>query len=144
MKVLFLDIDGVLNHNKTRERCLFYTGVDKVLAKRLTDWLEGKDVKIVLSSSWRRFPEMHDHLKENGIHCIGTTPFFPNKQRGEEIKHWVDSPVHIFTDELKVTNFAVLDDGNDMDDVRDNFVRTNPDVGLTDDNLKQVEKILGL
>lgn len=136
MKVLFLDIDGVLNHEKTRERCLFYTGVDKILAKRLTDWLEGKDIKIVLSSTWRRFPEMHDHLKENGIEWIDITPFFPNKERGDEIRSWLDNN--------DTEAFAVLDDGADMSAVIDCFVLTNPDVGLTQDNLKQVEKILGL
>lgn len=136
MKVLFLDIDGVLNHEKTRERCLFYTGVDKVLAKRLTDWLEGKDVKIVLSSTWRRFPEMHDHLKENGIEWIDVTPHFPNQERGDEIDHW------LFCNPAAM-EFAVLDDSSDMTAVITNFVQTNPDVGLTDENLKQVGKLLG-
>jgi hypothetical protein len=136
MKVLFLDVDGVLNHNKTRERCLNYLGVDKALAKRLTDWLEGKDVKIVLSSTWRRFPEMHEHLKENGICWIGVTPFFPNRERGDEIMAWLD--------ENETTAFAVLDDCSDMSAVINCFVLTNPDTGLTDENLKQVEKILGL
>lgn len=135
MKVLFLDVDGVLNNDKTTERCLFYTGVDKTLAKLLTDWMKDKDVKIVLSSTWRRFPEMHFALKEEGIEWIDVTPHFPNRQRGEEIREWMMGK--------EVTAFAVLDDSNDMDAVRSNFVRTNPKVGLVAADLVKLNKHLG-
>ena len=61
MKVLFLDIDGVLNNDKTFEEVHDYyvkTGYHKVeigldMVERLFKIIEATGAKIVLSSSWR-------------------------------------------------------------------------------------------
>lgn len=138
MKVLFLDIDGVLNHVSTRERCGDFVGVDKALAKRLGDWLKAHpEVKIVLSSTWRKFPDMHPHLHENGIEWIDVTPAYHYKERGDEIRAWLDK-------HPEVTEFAILDDTADMSAVNSNFVQTNHKVGLTDEDLVRIEKILNV
>lgn len=106
MKVLFLDIDGVLNNNETTERCNNFTGVDRKLAKRFTDWLNTTDVKIVLSSTWRLHPEMWFALNEAGISWIDVTPG-PHRYRGDDIKQWLDA-------HPEVTAYAILDDSTDM------------------------------
>ena len=43
----------------------------------------------------------------------------------EEIKQWLDEC------ETYIESFVVIDDDSDMDAVRDNFVQTNGDYGLT-------------
>ena len=35
MKIIFLDIDGVLNCSESKSECLGYTGIDTVRIKRL-------------------------------------------------------------------------------------------------------------
>jgi histidinol phosphatase-like enzyme len=56
MKVIFLDIDGVLNCDKTpNPRNLPYI-VDKKLLARLCELLQRTKAKVVLTSSWRIDP----------------------------------------------------------------------------------------
>ena len=45
MKVVFLDIDGVLNEAKSRSRCCGYTGVDDSKAKNLARIVKETDAK---------------------------------------------------------------------------------------------------
>lgn len=142
MKVLFLDIDGVLNRDGTEERCLFYTGVDRVLSERLLSWMKDKDIKIVLSSTWRNYSEMHDHLREAGLEWIDVTPDHRNKQerlqrmRGAEIAEWLSN-------HPEVTQYAILDDATDMlSEQRPYFVNTNPDFGVQEHDLEMLSRIL--
>jgi hypothetical protein len=58
-------------------------------------------------------------------YIIGKTPRLTGKQRGEEIKKWLDNY------QGNVESFVVLDDDDDMDAVYDNFVQTKHDYGLT-------------
>lgn len=136
MKVLFLDIDGVLNRRGTRERCGGFIGVDRELSNRLLKWLRESDVKIVLSSTWRRHPEMHPHLMRAGIEWIDTTPYL-GVARGHEIQHWLDQ------NEGKVTHYAILDDDSDMLDFQmHRFVQTQNHVGLQDEHIEKLKTIL--
>ncbi len=63
-KIIFLDVDGVLVHNKTvangrdQERLWrFYAQLDEACVKRLVHILKHTDARIVVSSTWR----MLDH-----------------------------------------------------------------------------------
>jgi len=75
MKVLFLDIDGVLNrfgdedgNGRTTERIDdFFIGLDAELLQIYNAMLSRISVTVVLSSTWRHWQEMRDHLKENGV-----------------------------------------------------------------------------
>lgn len=140
MKVLFLDVDGVLNNSSTRERCCGYIGVDKALARRLVQWYrfyEKTGLKIVLSSTWRLHPEMWPALNAESIEWIDTTPHLITENRGDEISKWLNF-------HSEVTNYVVLDDNLYNIHIFHpvNFVRTNPDIGLTEDNLVQMSKVL--
>lgn len=53
MKLIFLDIDGVLNCSTTKDRCLFYTGVEDKKIGFLKQIVDATKAKIVLISSWR-------------------------------------------------------------------------------------------
>lgn len=136
MKVLFLDIDGVLNNPRTVERCGHFRGVDRALAKRLTDWLKTTDVQIVLSSTWRKHEDMWLHLNEAGIRWISTTQDLGGySSRGLEIEAWLaDSPI--------TTTYAILDDiPVFLPHQMPRFVNTNEAAGLTDDNIEQLKAL---
>jgi len=107
MKVLFLDIDGVLNHDATQERIKGrgglidgFVGIDQALLKRFQTWLKDKDIKIVLSSTWRTDEGTMAELKDNGIEWIDVTPRLG--LRGEEVEQWLR--------ENKVDRYAIIDD----------------------------------
>ena len=53
MKVIFLDVDGVLNCQKTEAKCRGFIGVDSKKVKLLKKIVDATDAKIVLSSSWK-------------------------------------------------------------------------------------------
>jgi hypothetical protein len=134
-KVLFLDVDGVLNNVKTKERILGYIGVDAKLANLFTRWHRHKKVPVVLSSTWRLSPEMHPFLKMNGIEWFDVTPKL-NSCRGLEIAHWLNA-------HQEITHYAILDDTDDMmPGQKKNFVHVSGLIGLTRMDLQQVNEIL--
>ena len=60
MKVIFLDVDGVLNTSKIFDRIYISTGkseleIDEFRLKYLKTIVDKTDAKIVLSSTWRNF-----------------------------------------------------------------------------------------
>ena len=81
MKVIFLDIDGVLNCKQTPNPRKFPFIVDPVLLKRLNDLLKLTDAQVVLTSNWRYDPAGMFSAKHYGIPFIDTTPDFPNEPR---------------------------------------------------------------
>lgn len=135
MRVLFLDIDGVLNRVGTKERCGHFLGVDRKLSTKLLAWLKAVgDVKIVLSSTWRKHPEMWQHLKDAGIEWIGMTPDLGS--RGFEIEVWLAS-------NDPIEDWAILDDLTCfLPHQKPRHVCPNPDIGITDDHINQLSAIL--
>lgn len=138
MKVLFLDIDGVLNKDRTKE---FYNGViglDQKLLNLYLPWLtKHPEVKVVLSSTWRKKPEHKAYLSSRGLSWISETPFLPGQSRGAEIKRWLEG-------NPQVTHFAILDDMGFMYELSTHLVRTSPIRGLEPKRLRRVEKLLEL
>jgi len=89
MKVIFLDIDGVLNCSKTHNpRNLPYV-IDPKLLKRFERLLERTGAKVVLSSTWRYDPAGLFSAKRQGVPFIGVTPDMPHKPRRKEILSWL-------------------------------------------------------
>ena len=88
MKVIFLDIDGVLNNANTKDRTPDkFIGIEDIFVKRLVDIVRSTKTKVVLSSSWRTMWEdepdyiyMIEKLKSKGIELYGYT----QKQDGTE------------------------------------------------------------
>lgn len=107
MKVIFLDIDGVLNHMNTTERVGPYVGIDATLLARFQSLLgQLPDVKVVLSSTWRKFPELKAAVEEV-ILIHDVTPDVRGT-RGVQIRTWL-----AFHPEVE--RFAIIDDDRDMD-----------------------------
>lgn len=110
MKVIFLDIDGVLNSDEYFDKIegLNIEGIEKQIdvekIKLLKRAVEETGSNVVLSSSWR-YTRNAQYLKQlllqYGI-LADSTPFMKNK-RGEEIKGWLEE--HKDTED-----FVILDD----------------------------------
>lgn len=125
MKVLFLDVDGVLN--------TFTAGGLYALTRSKLRLLEQivKDTgcEIVLSSTWRKdqyaFRKLVKKLAYRDLNIAGTTPVLWNVPRGEEIDAWLK-------EHSETTRYAILDDNSDMlDHQLRNFFQTDGDYGLT-------------
>jgi hypothetical protein len=152
MKVIFLDIDGVLNndhddivHNTEGFYC-------PVLVDRLNKIIHATRAKIVVSSTWRlsrRVSQLQDTLSTMGVigEVIGRTDDIEGRWalRGNAIfKYILDN-----TEQLGVErwwdfkSYVILDDDNDMllDQVG-HFVRTDGLLGLTEKNVQQAIEIL--
>jgi hypothetical protein len=123
MKVIFLDIDGVLNTRTTpNPRKLPYV-VDPALVKRFRQLLKGTGAKGVLSSSWRYDPAGVFSAKYHGIPFIDCTPDLKGKPRRAEILSWLKK-------HRRVTRYVVLDDDDDELDELPLF-QPSPRTGLT-------------
>ena len=110
MKVIFLDIDGVLNSDSyiDKARKLGLKGIEKEIdigkIKLLKKAVEETGAKVVLSSSWRLTKNLSD-LRELFARYeifLDTTPFI-NNERGYEIKQYLQ-------ENKGVEDFIILDD----------------------------------
>ena len=70
MKVIFLDVDGVLNCQSSKSRCGAFIGIDADKVKRLRRIVEATGAKIILTSTWKlhwtRDPYLKDEQGESG------------------------------------------------------------------------------
>jgi hypothetical protein len=124
MKVIFLDIDGVLNCRKTpNPRKLPYI-VDRKLLKRFMRLLERTGAKVVLSSTWRYDPAGLFSAKYWGLPFIDVIPDMPKRPRRTEILAWLKG-------RPRVKRFVVIDDEDDELDELPLF-QPSPTTGLTE------------
>jgi hypothetical protein len=136
MKLLFLDIDGVLNCKTTTERWNGLAGIDRRLASMFLEWLSGKDIGIVLSSTWRLYDDTKAHLATAGLSWIGQTPDL-RAIRGHEIAQFLREAPDVET-------YAILDDYDDMLPEQLPFlVQTSPVHGVRRRNFAKLNRILG-
>ena len=126
MKIVFLDLDGVLNlipQGHDEFGAIFHQHfVDNL--KRLID---ETDAKIVITSTWRfaGLDEMQRMWEFRNLpgEVIDITPDFMCEtgsilQRGKEIDQWL-------SEHKEVTNYVILDDDTDMEPHQmNNFVLT--------------------
>jgi hypothetical protein len=134
MKVIFLDIDGVLNCKSTPNPRKFPYIVDPKLLKRLKRLLERTGAKVVLSSTWRYDPAGIFSPKHWGIPFVDVIPDMPKKPRRNEILTWLKR-------HREVERFVVIDDEDDELDQLPLF-QPSASTGLTDEIAKGVAKYL--
>ena len=142
MKLLFLDIDGVLNSEATfkREHRLAFEGLftmDARMVNRLKRIISETEAKIVLSSTWRRNILWPMALYGNGIDLnsvIGTTPITREGEiRGDKVNAFIKQTEDVIT----VEKYAILDDDLDFHSEQPLF-KTSWKEGLTDEIADQV------
>jgi len=132
MKVLFLDVDGVLNNEEffkelQDEGVSIFHRLDPRCLDHLERIVTETGCVIVVSSTWRLGKESLQDLKyyldyyELSIHSI--TPGNSCSPRRDEINLWLHQ-------NPGVEKFAILDDDKDAD-VGHSFFRTTFDRGLT-------------
>ena len=133
MRVLFLDIDGVLN--RTAYRAASSTGlrswIEPELAANLNAVLSTTGASIVLSSDWRKgrsLDELRIELDAAGITAplVDVTPSLGGA-RWQEIQAWMTAH------DVPPISVAIVDDGYDMGPLAPRFVRTSPLTGLDAD-----------
>ncbi len=152
MKIIFLDIDGVLNSDawftKLSENKMIYFSVvrdlDKDAVKILNRIIKESGAKIVISSSWRlmfTLDEIKTVLKDNGFEfvneIIDITPkrhTFPSR-RGNEIQEWIT------VNQFKGP-FVIIDDDGDMEHLMDRLVQTSWSHGLKEEHIPKCLKLL--
>lgn len=115
MKLIFLDIDGVLNCMGSKSRCQGFIGIDNDKVKRLKQIVDATDAKIVLTSTWKRhwdknkdFNEtmgkyIDQKFKKQGLRVMDKTTD-DNIHRGIGIKNYIIS-FH-----TSVESWIVIDD----------------------------------
>jgi hypothetical protein len=134
MKVIFLDIDGVLNCDKTPNPRKFPYIVDRRLLARFKKLVDRTGAKVVLSSTWRCDPVGLFAAKHWGVPFIDVCPDRPRSPRRREITSWL-------ADHPKVTRFAVIDDEDDeLDDLP--LFQPSSKTGITPEIVKGVERYL--
>lgn len=155
MKIVFLDIDGVLNSDdwyKSGEAKKAYEKT-KIVSDYHFDpnawkWVEKllieTGAKIVLSSSWRNFT-LESTLKDFvgtkfevlNKYIVGITPRSRLRHRGKEIEEFIQNT------DIKIDRYVIIDDDSDMNTEQlPYFVRTDWFHGITEENYNKAKKIL--
>ena len=150
IKVVFLDIDGVLNNDKNlrkrgtvsmdNESCF-----DPASVAVLAQLIQKSGAKVVLSSMWRFWntpKEIEAMLETFGVKVdiIDTTTTEHSDHRGEEIAEWLSK-------HPEVTAFVSLDDDTDVgrcEAVAKNWIQTTYWDGLQEQHLAPALKLLGV
>lgn len=154
MKVIFLDVDGVLSHRGT------FSNFDRNCLALLADIVEQTDAKIVISSSWREDENnlnfLMARLGDFNLHekVVGKTPILWELsemvwnddtgpmdvvgwigQRGHEIEKFIKS------DLIDIEKFVILDDDPLAKQREDwphgKWIQTFMDEGLNTENARQ-------
>jgi hypothetical protein len=130
MKVIFLDVDGVLNsehwykknHKKHPERCRVETAIDPRYVRNLSKIVKKTGAKVVLSATCRMSVKankshyLRQILNKYGIEIYDYTPH-TGMDRGIDIQEWLNH-------HLDVTNIVILDDDSDMCHLMEYLVKT--------------------
>ena len=162
-KIIFLDIDGVLNTkwwysqmDRNTHRDKYGYAFDPQAVANLRKIVEETGADIVISSSWKcmGLSQMEDMWKDRNLpgKIIGITPNSVSDEllidadidsmelfhiRGEEIKEWLKKHGK------HSCRYAIIDDMDNMlPEQQSYFVHTNPEVGITEDDAEKAIAIL--
>lgn len=161
-RVIFLDIDGVLNSNLGNDPLQGEISngsfIDEKKIKLLASLIETTNAQIILHSGWRFWfdskckplckeaEKLMDLLHKNGLQLNGFTPDLTTEEirknkkfslvKADEILSWLNA-------HKNVTKWVVLDDLDlHNTQIKQHQVKPDPAVGLTLENIRQAEEIL--
>jgi hypothetical protein len=156
MKVIFLDIDGVLNYDKwyvsNEYQKLQWNednelDIDPACAERINKICEKTGAKVVISSDWRiSWYGTQLRLERGGInpeYILDKTPEriwinIPgfDHSRGAEINDWLE--MH-----PECEKYVIIDDRTDFkDNQQPFFIHVNSFIGFTDENMNKAIDLL--
>lgn len=147
-KIIFLDVDGVLNSAKFdrwlqdhhMKQYYGYELLDQNALLNLQDIVFVTGADIVLSSSWRLSRSCSERLRQQllpyGLQFIDKTVCLRQEDRGEEIKEWLSR-------HPEVDHFVILDDDEfEMAGLEGHLVKTTFEEGLLEQHAAKAIEIL--
>jgi len=154
MKIIFLDIDGVLNSEKSHKRrmkneripysCKGLPSSENIVElNRIT---KATSAKLVISSSWRRRHSLYS--LEMIFYLCGidgeiideVSKTLPSAYtRGENILEWLKYNTH-----RDIKSFVIIDDSSDMGVLKETLIRTSFKTGLTEKEAKIAIEMLNV
>jgi hypothetical protein len=150
MRVLFFDIDGVLNTAHNRAVRLPLHGTDKLVdvpafdpecVVRFNRLVRETHAQVVLSATWGQHfstAVLERHVHQQGCVCevIGQTPVAAQwRPRGSDIADWLEWASGI-------ESLCILDDHDDMLHLKRYLVQTAYGVGLQEQHVHQALVLL--
>lgn len=151
MRVMFLDIDGVLNSTRSATalggypspRILPGDGIAKfdMVALGLIKILlkEVPDTKVVISSTWRIAMDAKEIGDLLGIEVYDATPVSMD-MRGHEINNWLSSQYELGVD---IESYTIIDDDSDMlESQMSRFVKVDGKNGFSWENYVKARDLL--
>jgi len=136
-KVIFLDIDGVLNDSITFQKMHGDDTPSDEHLKCLKEIVDATGAEIVLSSTWRLFVVskriVEKRLADFGLSLSDCTEEL--ECRADEINMWLKN-------HSEVRNFVILDDEPISFSFPKNLVRTTFEKGLLKEHVKKAIEIL--
>ena len=157
MKVIFLDIDGVLNSQRLVEK-KSNEKIDITAVKLLKNLIDKSGAVVVMSSGWRLWFDdnmatedveakyLYDILCQYGIDIYGKTPDFSTDKirtkrtfsdvKAKEILAWLER-------HCEVDKYVILDDLDLKNDrINANLIQIDGKIGITEDDVKRAMNIL--
>lgn len=143
-KVIFLDIDGVMNSAqydcwRHKNHIRKYGSIDPRECYRMSRFCKDYDIKLVISSSWRNgnsWQQCYDEFMRDGLglgefnhhgiqllcpYIVGVTPYSKSRHRGQEIQYFFDITngqykefKKVMKEDFVISNYCIVDDDNDM------------------------------
>ena len=163
MRVIFLDIDGVMvstdyiNRQSKNGHPRPGDDFDPRTVRRLNAICDKTGAKIVITSTWRiglSLKELKNKLLYQGVppsKVIGMVPVVerpPNSKepvtRGVEINSWLNRTRHELADKRDpVDRFIIIDDDADMAPYLDKLIQVSEKDGLQDEHVTRAIMSLG-
>jgi hypothetical protein len=168
IKFLFLDIDGVLNSNiyMSSEGYLseceslgivpggrnviekaHHLHIDPSAIKLINILVERSEAQVIISSTWRNkysLAELNILLQKRGatFQASGVTPAKMSwRPRGMDIAEYLANQKQ---KGIVPDAFVILDDIDEFSKLRNHFVQTSEEEGVTQEDIAQALKILGV
>lgn len=158
-KVIFLDIDGVLSPrwwDSDKQSDNYGRLFDAKAVANLSKIVEETEAEIVISSSWKNvgLVELQNMWRDRDLpgKIVDITPDYMSDElllkedsadmdylyeRGSEIQGWL----LLHGDD--VSRYVIIDDMDDiLPEQQSHFVQTDPEVGITNDDVKKVVHLL--
>ena len=140
MKILFLDIDGVLNSVYYSKKMEYNEFFEKKKIELIKQIVEKTNCKIVLTSLRLNFQlydnEIKDTLENEGLKIYDTLNLsFISK--AESIQRYIKN-------KDSIENYVVVDDSDYKNDFQYHFVKTSTYYGLTKSKAKKIVELFNI
>lgn len=149
-RLIFLDIDGVLNSQEWFEkrkklkpdssvREFYMNDLDPEAVARFKMLVMDVNAEVVLSSTWRLYEDRAKLVDEVVCDILSSTEECTSRIRGAEIQMWIHKNIKL--DDREHLRYAIIDDDSDMLLwQKDDFFQTSFLHGLTDEICDKIRK----